>query len=49
VLQIGLIASGLVLPAMFVLGAGFAALWGASVHFGRKVDAIKAARAAQTA
>lgn len=44
-LQIGLIASGFVLPTMFVLGAVFAALWWCSVHYGRKIDAIKAARA----
>ncbi|WP_030270514.1 DUF4233 domain-containing protein [Streptomyces sp. NRRL B-24484] len=44
-LQIGLIASGLVLPAMFGLGAVFAALWWCSVHYGRKVDAVRAARA----
>lgn len=46
VLQVGLVASGLVLPVMFLLGAAFAALWGASVHFGRKVDELKAAHAA---
>ncbi|MDT0342757.1 DUF4233 domain-containing protein [Streptomyces litchfieldiae] len=45
-LQVGLIASGFVLPAMFLLGAAFAGLWWASVHYGRRVDAIKAARAA---
>jgi Protein of unknown function (DUF4233) len=43
-LQLALIASGVVVPLMFFLGACFAALWWASVHFGRKVDAIKAAR-----
>lgn len=48
-LQAGLVASGLVVPAMFLLGAVFAALWGASVHFGRKVDALKAANAANAA
>ncbi|MBL1095046.1 MULTISPECIES: DUF4233 domain-containing protein [Streptomyces] len=45
-LQIALIASGFVIPTMFFLGAVFAALWWASVHFGRKVDAAKAAAAA---
>lgn len=45
-LQIGLIASGFVVPTMFFLGACFAGLWWASVHFGRKVDEAKAARAA---
>ncbi|MFI0715337.1 DUF4233 domain-containing protein [Streptomyces inhibens] len=46
-LQIALIASGFVVPTMFFLGAVFAALWWASVHFGRKVDAAKARWAAQ--
>src|SRR5204863_50011 len=41
-LQIALIASGFVIPTMFFLGAVFAALWWASVHFGRKVDAARA-------
>jgi hypothetical protein len=45
-LQIGLVASGFVVPAMFFLGACFAGLWWASVHFGRKVDEAKAMRAA---
>ncbi|SCK18159.1 DUF4233 domain-containing protein [Streptomyces sp. WMMB 322] len=44
-LQLGLIASGFVVPAMFFLGACFAGLWWASVHFGRKVDEAKAQRA----
>ncbi|MGW0733893.1 DUF4233 domain-containing protein [Streptomyces sp. NPDC002851] len=47
VLQAGLIASGFVLPTMFFLGVGFAALWWCSVHFGRKVDEAKARFAAQ--
>ncbi|MFE7316839.1 DUF4233 domain-containing protein [Streptomyces sp. NPDC057555] len=46
-LQILLIASGLIVPTMFFLGAVFAALWWASVHFGRKVDAARARFAAQ--
>ncbi|MBO8184330.1 DUF4233 domain-containing protein [Streptomyces spirodelae] len=45
-LQIALIASGFVVPAMFFLGACFAGLWWASVHFGRKVDEAKARFAA---
>ncbi|MFH9348129.1 DUF4233 domain-containing protein [Kitasatospora sp. NPDC017646] len=45
-LQIGLIASGFVLPTMFGLGVVFAGLWWCSVHYGRKVDEFKAARAA---
>jgi len=45
-LQLGLIASGLVLPTMYGLGLVFAALWWCSVHYGRKIDELKAARAA---
>ncbi|POX53521.1 DUF4233 domain-containing protein [Streptomyces sp. Ru71] len=48
-LQIALIASGFAVPLMFFLGAVFAALWWASVHFGRKVDEAKARFAAQSA
>ncbi|MPY45231.1 DUF4233 domain-containing protein, partial [Streptomyces phyllanthi] len=47
VLQVALIASGFVVPMMFFLGAVFAALWWASVHFGRKVDEAKARFAAR--
>jgi hypothetical protein len=49
VLQAALVASGFVVPMMFFLGAVFAALWWASVHFGRKVDEAKARRAQQAA
>ena len=49
VLQIGLIASGFVIPTMFALGLVFAGLWWAAVHYGRRIDAIKAERAAQSA
>ena len=45
-LQLGLIASGFVLPTMFGLGIVFAGLWWCSVHYGRRIDEIKAARAA---
>ena len=41
-LQIALIASGFFVPTMFFLGAVFAALWWASVHYGRKIDEAKA-------
>ncbi|RII08684.1 hypothetical protein DSC45_32395 [Streptomyces sp. YIM 130001] len=41
-LQAGLVVSGFVVPTMFFLGACFAALWWASVYFGRKVDEAKA-------
>ncbi|AXG77839.1 DUF4233 domain-containing protein [Streptomyces paludis] len=46
-LQILLIASGFVVPEMFVLGLVFAALWWASVHYGRGIDEAKARWAAQ--
>lgn len=46
-LQIALVASGVFVPMMFFLGAVFALLWWASVHFGRKVDEAKARFAAQ--
>ncbi|GAB2807230.1 DUF4233 domain-containing protein [Streptomyces daliensis] len=45
-LQVLLIASGFVVPTMFFLGACFAGLWWASVHFGRKIDEAKARFAA---
>ncbi|MGW7058076.1 DUF4233 domain-containing protein [Streptomyces sp. NPDC054904] len=46
-LQVGLIASGFVVPTMFFLGAAFAALWWCSVHYGRRIDGIKARWAEQ--
>ncbi|MDX6362214.1 DUF4233 domain-containing protein [Streptomyces sp. NPDC058274] len=46
-LQIALIASGFIVPTMFFMGAMFAALWWASVHYGRKIDEAKARFAAQ--
>ncbi|WP_327297613.1 MULTISPECIES: DUF4233 domain-containing protein [unclassified Streptomyces] len=46
-LQIALIASGFFVPVMFILGAVFAGLWWASVHYGRIVDAAKARWAEQ--
>ncbi|MEU9349876.1 DUF4233 domain-containing protein [Streptomyces griseoloalbus] len=45
--QIALVASGVFVPLMFFMGAVFAVLWWASVHFGRKVDEAKARFAAQ--
>ncbi|MGW1673954.1 DUF4233 domain-containing protein [Streptomyces sp. NPDC002324] len=48
-LQIALILSGFFVPTMFFMGAVFAALWWASVHYGRKVDEAKARFAAQAA
>lgn len=47
-LQIALVAAGFVVPMMFILGVVFAALWWASVHYGRKVDEAKARFAAQS-
>ncbi|MGW6600652.1 DUF4233 domain-containing protein [Streptomyces sp. NPDC055036] len=47
-LQVALFASGFVVPAMFVLGVIFAALWAASVHFGRRIDEAKARWAEQS-
>ncbi|MFD8521143.1 DUF4233 domain-containing protein [Streptomyces capillispiralis] len=44
--QIALVASGVFVPMMFFMGAVFAVLWWASVHFGRKVDEAKARFAA---
>ncbi|MEV6019803.1 MULTISPECIES: DUF4233 domain-containing protein [unclassified Streptomyces] len=46
-LQILLVAGGFVVPSMFILGVAFAALWWASVHYGRKIDEAKARFAAQ--
>lgn len=46
-LQILLVASGFFVPTMFFLGAVFAALWWASVHYGRKIDEAKARFAAE--
>ncbi|EYT81060.1 DUF4233 domain-containing protein [Streptomyces andamanensis] len=48
-LQIALVASGFVVPVMYFLGAVFAGLWWASVHFGRKIDEAKARFAARAA
>lgn len=48
-LQIALVASGFVVPMMFILGLVFGGLWWASVHYGRKIDEVKARWAAQEA
>jgi Protein of unknown function (DUF4233) len=47
--QAALVASGFVVPMMFGLGAVFAGLWWAAVHYGRKIDVLKAERAAAEA
>ena len=41
-IQVAMIASGFFVPMMFVLGAAFAALWWAALHYGRKADEIRA-------
>ncbi|MGA4856409.1 DUF4233 domain-containing protein [Streptomyces koyangensis] len=48
-LQGALVLSGFFVPVMFVLGACFAGLWWASIHFGRKIDEAKARWAEQAA
>lgn len=48
-LQIGLVISGFVVGTMFILGVIFTGLWWASVHYGRKIDELKARNAAQAA
>lgn len=44
VLQAALVASGFVVPTMFALGLVFAALWWAAVHYGRRIDVVRAER-----
>lgn len=46
VLQVCVLLTGLVVPAMLVLGLVFGGLWVAALRYGRRVDAIKASRAA---
>ena len=43
ILQIGLIAYGVVVPAMYFLGTLFAVLWVSAFIIGRKGEAIRAA------
>ncbi|BAJ28430.1 MULTISPECIES: DUF4233 domain-containing protein [Kitasatospora] len=45
-LQVAVLASGLVLPTMYAFGLVFGGLWWCSVHYGRRIDEIKARRAA---
>jgi hypothetical protein len=47
-LQALVIAAGFLVPAMFVLGVVFAALWFLALHLGRKVARLEAARAADS-
>ena len=46
VLQVAVVASGLVVPVMFFLGLVFAGLWFLALHLGRKVERLQAERAA---
>ena len=43
VLQVALIASGILLPMMYVVGAGFALLWIYCFTRGRRIDAARTA------
>jgi hypothetical protein len=43
-LQAALVLSGFVVPAMFLLGGLFAALWGTALYVGRRGDAVRAQR-----
>ena len=45
-LQVALVASGFVVPAMFFLGGLFAVLWGVGLRVGRKGDEVRAQRLA---
>lgn len=44
VVQVLVIACGFLVPDMFVMGAIFAGLWWAAVHYGRKVDTMRTQR-----
>ena len=44
VLQVVLVLSGLIVPAMFFVGGLFAALWGTALYLGAKGDRIAAQR-----
>jgi len=48
-LQVAVIATGLLVPAMAFLGAVFAALWGASLYWGARIEREQAQYAASTA
>jgi hypothetical protein len=43
-LQVATIGLGFVIPAMFLLGAVFAALWATAVVLGQRIDRERAAR-----
>jgi Protein of unknown function (DUF4233) len=44
VLQGVIIATGLVLPAMAIVGAAFASLWGLAIYLGGRVERIRRER-----
>jgi len=44
--QVGAVALGFVVPAMFVLGLVFASFWVVAIVLGRRIEAVKSARAA---
>lgn len=44
--QVLLVASGFVVPMMFVVGALFAVIWAVGLHLGGRIDAERAERAA---
>jgi hypothetical protein len=46
-LQVALVATGLVVPVMFFLGALFAGLWFFAIYLGRRVERLQAAARAQ--
>ncbi|MDA3021245.1 MAG: DUF4233 domain-containing protein [Actinomycetota bacterium] len=45
VLQVAVLALGLLVPLMFIVGAIFAILWFFAIRNGRRVDALRAERA----
>ncbi len=47
-LQVALVASGLVVPAMYFLGLVFAGLWFLALHLGRNVERVRAAAGSAT-
>lgn len=49
VVQVGLIAAGLVIPMMFVIGITFAIIWVVALLLGAKIDTERAQRAAAEA
>lgn len=49
VVQVLVVACGLLVPMMFLVGGVFAALWWAAIYFGRRGDAASAAAKARAA